>query len=116
MSKLRIKLRDFEETVATLKYGDVTIELNEADMRRLNIDEGGNNLNRQACSLFSVGKSQMIYEMEEKNTGFETRVSVLGHIQRGGSPTSTDRTLASRLGLGAVEGLIDGNKDRLMIN
>ena len=31
-------------------------------------------------------------------TNFETRVSVLGHIQRGGSPTAFDRVLASRLG------------------
>ena len=36
------------------------------------------------------------------------RVSVLGHVQRGGSPTSADRILASRLGLGALEGLIEG--------
>lgn len=36
------------------------------------------------------------------------RVSILGHIQRGGSPTSADRILASRLGLGSLEGLMDG--------
>ncbi len=41
----------------------------------------------------------------------DIRVTILGHIQRGGTPTSTDRTLASRLGLGAVEGLLDGKKD-----
>jgi len=44
-------------------------------------------------------------------TDKDIRVTILGHIQRGGSPTSTDRTLASRLGLGAVEGLLDGKKD-----
>lgn len=38
----------------------------------------------------------------------DIRVSTLGHMQRGGSPTSLDRMLASRLGLAAVEGLIDG--------
>ncbi|MCM3179614.1 6-phosphofructokinase [Cytobacillus horneckiae] len=43
----------------------------------------------------------------EKATNFETRVSVLGHIQRGGSPTAFDRVLASRLGSRAVELLID---------
>ena len=41
----------------------------------------------------------------------DIRVSNLGHIQRGGSPTSFDRILASRLGLAAVEGLIDGEKN-----
>ena len=36
-------------------------------------------------------------------TGFETRVTVLGHVQRGGTPTARDRILATRLGLKAVE-------------
>lgn len=40
----------------------------------------------------------------------ECRVCTLGHIQRGGSPTSTDRILASNLGIAAVEGLINGKK------
>jgi 6-phosphofructokinase 1 len=39
----------------------------------------------------------------EKRTGYETRVSVLGHIQRGGSPTAFDRILATRFGVKAVE-------------
>lgn len=39
----------------------------------------------------------------ESATSLETRVSVLGHIQRGGSPTAFDRVLASRLGAHAVE-------------
>jgi len=39
----------------------------------------------------------------EKRTGFETRVSVLGHIQRGGSPTAFDRVLGTRFGVKAVE-------------
>lgn len=38
----------------------------------------------------------------------DIKVSNLGHIQRGGSPTAADRVLASRLGLGALEGLLDG--------
>jgi 6-phosphofructokinase 1 len=47
-------------------------------------------------------------------TNKDIRVTILGHIQRGGSPTSTDRTLASRLGLGAIEGLIDGKNDQMV--
>lgn len=38
----------------------------------------------------------------------EARVTVLGHIQRGGSPTAKDRILASRLGAAAVEALVGG--------
>jgi 6-phosphofructokinase 1 len=45
-------------------------------------------------------------------TNFDTRVSVLGHIQRGGSPTAADRVLASRLGARAVELLIEGKGGR----
>lgn len=39
----------------------------------------------------------------EKRTGYETRVSVLGHLQRGGSPTAFDRVLGTRFGVKAVE-------------
>ncbi len=42
---------------------------------------------------------------------YEVRVSVLGHIQRGGSPTCFDRVLASRMGVKSVELLIDGNSN-----
>ena len=45
-------------------------------------------------------------------TNFDTRVSVLGHMQRGGSPTASDRVLASRLGAHAVELLIQGKGGR----
>jgi 6-phosphofructokinase 1 len=50
----------------------------------------------------------------EKRTGFETRVSVLGHIQRGGSPTAFDRVLGTRLGVKAVE-LIKNKKFGKMV-
>jgi 6-phosphofructokinase 1 len=43
----------------------------------------------------------------------DIRVSTLGHIQRGGSPTAQDRILASRLGLGAVEGLMAGRSNEM---
>ena len=41
-------------------------------------------------------------------SGYDYRVCVLGHIQRGGSPTARDRLLASRLGVAAVEALLEG--------
>ena len=46
--------------------------------------------------------------LKEKIPGLETRVCILGHIQRGGSPTCIDRVLASRMGYHAVECLLDG--------
>lgn len=45
-------------------------------------------------------------------TNIDTRISVLGHIQRGGSPTAFDRVLASRLGAHAVKLLLEGKKGR----
>ena len=46
--------------------------------------------------------------VKDKLPKLDIRVSTLGHMQRGGAPTSFDRLLASRLGLSAVEGLVDG--------
>ncbi len=48
---------------------------------------------------------------EMKFPEYEIRVTVLGHIQRGGSPSCMDRVLASRLGVAAVEGLLEGKSD-----
>ncbi|MBS4191583.1 6-phosphofructokinase [Bacillus sp. FJAT-49705] len=48
----------------------------------------------------------------EEATNFDTRVSVLGHMQRGGSPTAFDRVLASRLSARAVELLLEGKGGR----
>jgi 6-phosphofructokinase 1 len=44
----------------------------------------------------------------EKRTGKEARVAVLGHIQRGGTPTAFDRVLATRFGVHAIEAVHDG--------
>ena len=46
-------------------------------------------------------------EIEER-TGFETRVTILGHIQRGGTPTAFDRVLATRFGIAAIDAVHDG--------
>ncbi|ADU31467.1 6-phosphofructokinase [Evansella cellulosilytica] len=50
----------------------------------------------------------------EERTKLDTRVTVLGHIQRGGSPTASDRVLASRLGAYAVELLLDGEAGKMV--
>ncbi|HEX6569011.1 MAG TPA: ATP-dependent 6-phosphofructokinase [Acidimicrobiales bacterium] len=44
----------------------------------------------------------------EQRTGFETRAIVLGHVQRGGTPTAFDRVLATRFGIGAIDAVHDG--------
>lgn len=50
----------------------------------------------------------------ERRTGFDTRVTVLGHIQRGGSPVATDRVLATRYGLHAAELVMAGRTGRMV--
>src|SRR5690554_3321816 len=48
--------------------------------------------------------------VEENLPDYDVRVSVIGHIQRGGSPSCFDRVLASRSGVAAVEALLKGKK------
>jgi 6-phosphofructokinase 1 len=48
------------------------------------------------------------YLDEKPDVGFEVRLTILGHIQRGGSPTAFDRLLATRMGVRALEALREG--------
>lgn len=61
------------------------------------------------------GIGQALADIIEKKTGFETRVTVLGHIQRGGSPSAFDRVLATRFGVKAME-LIEKKKFGYMVS
>ncbi len=54
------------------------------------------------------GVGQMLADEIEQRTGKEARVAVLGHIQRGGTPTAFDRVLATRYGLHAIRAVADG--------
>ena len=54
------------------------------------------------------GVCEMVAEYVEKETGKETRTLTLGHLQRGGSPTTFDRLLALRFGAAAVRAVADG--------
>jgi len=55
------------------------------------------------------GIGQRLEREIEARTGFETRATVLGHVQRGGTPTAFDRVLATRLGLAAIDAAHDGH-------
>jgi 6-phosphofructokinase 1 len=50
-------------------------------------------------------------KVAERSSYFDIKVTILGHLQRGGAPTYFDRVLASRMGIAAVEGLLAGQKD-----
>ncbi|AXJ01531.1 6-phosphofructokinase [Cyclonatronum proteinivorum] len=57
----------------------------------------------------SGGAMELYSNLKEDFSDIDTRVCVLGHIQRGGNPTARDRVLASRLGVAAVNALLDGH-------
>ena len=57
------------------------------------------------------GGAEAIAESVKARLRVDCRVSVIGHIQRGGAPTAFDRTLASRLGRASVEALLAGKSD-----
>jgi phosphofructokinase-like protein len=59
------------------------------------------------------GIGQALGREIEQRTGFETRVTTLGHVQRGGTPTATDRVLATRYGLMAAELALAGEFGRM---
>lgn len=61
-----------------------------------------------------VGSAQEIAEQIKDRIGFETRIMVLGHYQRGGSPSTFDRILGARFGVAAVERLLAGESGRMV--
>jgi ATP-dependent phosphofructokinase / diphosphate-dependent phosphofructokinase len=50
----------------------------------------------------------------EADTGYETRAIVLGHVQRGGTPTAFDRVLSTRFGIGAIDAVHDGDFGKMV--
>jgi 6-phosphofructokinase 1 len=88
--------KDFSIVVVSEGW-ELTFASGEGQMvhRGAGVDEFGH------VRLGGVGEA-LAREIEER-TGFETRVTVLGHVQRGGSPTPRDRVLATRFGLRAAD-------------
>uniref|UniRef100_A0A8C7ZMQ5 6-phosphofructokinase n=1 Tax=Oryzias sinensis TaxID=183150 RepID=A0A8C7ZMQ5_9TELE len=81
---------------------------NRAGMKRLNIiivAEGAIDRNNKAIT------TEYIKNLVVKHLGFDTRVTILGHVQRGGTPSAFDRILASRMGVEAVLALLETTAD-----
>jgi 6-phosphofructokinase 1 len=55
------------------------------------------------------GIGQVLADEIEKRTGYEARVTILGHVQRGGTPTAFDRVLSTRFGIAAIDAVHDGD-------
>jgi 6-phosphofructokinase 1 len=59
-------------------------------------------------SNITGGANGLAERMRNEHPEYDVRVSILGHIQRGGSPTAYDRIIASRMGVAAIDALMDG--------
>jgi len=63
---------------------------------------------------YNAPRLEQFFHENRKRLGFDLRVTILGHVQRGGAPSSADRLLASRLGGAAAQQLIDGERGVLV--
>ena len=94
--------KDFSIVVVSEGY-----ELGGDDDQAAEVDEFGH------IRLSERGVGARLAQEIEQRTGFETRVTVLGHVQRGGSPTPRDRVLATRYGLKAADLVQEGRFGRM---
>ena len=109
---------------AGIGAGAEEILIPEQDMGRLRLIESLKKSKKsgKTSSIIVISEGDQIGKnifklasyIEANLTGYEVRVTVLGHIQRGGSPSCFDRVLASRLGVKAVDALIDNQKNMMI--
>ena len=80
------------------------------------LDEGGRTNKKSSLIVVAEGSKlggamHLAKKFAERNNYFDIKVTILGHLQRGGPPTYFDRVLASKMGVASVEGLLNGQKD-----
>jgi 6-phosphofructokinase 1 len=83
------------------------------------IDEGGKTNKKSSLIVVAEGSKlggayKIAEKFAERNNYFDIKVTILGHLQRGGPPTYFDRVLASKMGVAAVEGLLNGQYDAMV--
>ena len=91
----------------------------EFDFERdvINVIKKGIKRGKKHCIVIvaeGVGGAEEMARRIEKETGMESRATILGHIQRGGSPTAYDRVVASQMGVKCVELLLEGKQNRIV--
>ena len=89
------KPTDFDGLVSMLEAG----KLNNKTSSIIIVAEGEKN----------GGANEIAIKLKERLKHYDTKVTILGHVQRGGSPTAFDRILAAKFGVWAVEALLSGN-------
>jgi 6-phosphofructokinase 1 len=80
------------------------------------LEKGRKNNKTSSIVIVSEGNkwgdaADIARQLKEKVDYYDSKVTILGHVQRGGVPSCFDRVLASRLGVAAVEGLLNGKSD-----
>lgn len=94
------KVTDFDTLVAMLEEG----KANNKSSSIILVAEGEKN----------GGAAEVAAQLHERLKEYETKVTVLGHVQRGGSPTAFDRILAAKFGVWAVEAMLEGNSRQMV--
>lgn len=94
---------------------DVVLPEEEAPMEDLfqELEKGASNNKMNRIIMVAEGNAlgdtyEIANAVRERYPHWESKITILGHLQRGGSPSCTDRVLASRLGVAAIESLIEG--------
>ncbi|HEY5916862.1 MAG TPA: 6-phosphofructokinase [Chryseolinea sp.] len=83
------------------------------------LEEGGKTNKKSNLVVVAEGSKigdahSLAKQVKERSDYFDIKVTVLGHLQRGGAPTYFDRVLASQMGVGAIEGLLKGVNDSMV--
>ena len=91
----------------------------EFDFERdvINVIKKGIKRGKKHCIVIvaeGVGGAEKMAKRIQEETGMESRATILGHIQRGGSPTAYDRVIASQMGVRCVELLLEGKQNRIV--
>jgi 6-phosphofructokinase 1 len=81
------------------------------------LENGAGNMRSFSLAIVAEGgksgnATQIAAKVEEQFSHYDTKVTVLGHVQRGGTPSCLDREIASKLGVSAVEANPDGQNRR----
>jgi 6-phosphofructokinase 1 len=83
------------------------------------LDEGGRTNKKSSLIVVAEGSKlggalELAKKFSERDNYYDIKVTILGHLQRGGPPTYFDRVLASKMGVAAVEGLLNGTNDAMV--
>lgn len=97
------------------RFGDAALQLRAAqDPRPAGDSRAGVLTSHPLSAATPSGIGFLIRDQIEALTGFDTKVTILGHVQRGGTPVAFDRILATRFGVAATEAMLHGRRGSMV--